>query len=205
MRKFTIIGIVIVLLAFSAIPVFGAGPNNGHGNGNGVGQSNTTGDKNQTRQQDKDQTQNRDQVRLSNPGRSALRNQAGNRMRQPFYLQGTIKSINSTNHTLTITVFHANARAKQFIGTDLVVTVSTTARIFEVHQGNDSEGSASSTPSFSTAPSASSNDEGPGERVAITFSKLAAKDIVAIHGNLVGEVYNATLITVYTKLAGIQP
>jgi len=206
MKKFTLIGLVIVLLAFSAIPVFAAGPNNGHGKGNGAGQNSSTGDRTQTRQQDKDQNRNNSHGRSSNPGAKGSRSQSNSRMRTPFYLQGTIKSINTANRTVTITVVHANAKAKQFIGTDLVVAVPNTTMIFKIDQGDESESSKTVTPSFSTAPSTSpSDEENPGDRSAITFSGLADKDIVAIHGNVVGGVYTATVVTVYMHLAGIQP
>ncbi len=187
MKKFTMIGLVVILLAFSAIPVLAAGPN-GHGHGNGGGQGNGVG--NQNSQLDKNQNQ------PGNHGRGA-RNQAGG-MRQPFYLQGTITAVDAGAKTVTIRVFHGNARVKQFIGTDLVVNAST-SMFFEVKQGEDTEGTGDMAPSFSPA-----NDESDTGKISIDFGHLAVNDIVAVHGNVVAGVYTATVITVYDRtLAGL--
>ena len=206
MKKLAFISLVVVLLAVAVAPVFAAGGNNGHGNGQGK----SGGDQNQTSQQDQTQFKNNGRSKSGNMG--ANRNQASLHMRNPFYIQGTIKSIDAGTNTLTITVFHANAKAKQFIGKDLVVTVANPDAIFKVNQGEDTEGAPS------TAPSASSTDDGPSARQTISLSQLKVNDIVAIHGNVVsattvagntttvtGVVYNATMITVFEKLAGIQP
>jgi hypothetical protein len=213
MKKLALVGLVVVLLAVAVVPVLAAGGNNGHGNGQGR----SGGDQNQTSQQDQTQFKNNGRAKSGNMG--ANRNQAGLHMRNPFYVQGTIKSIDTGNNTLTVTVFHANAKAKQVIGKDLVVTVLNPDAIFKVNQGEDTEGAPS------TSPSASSTDDGSSARQTISLAELKANDIVAIHGNVVSAptvagtdantagntttvatvVYNATMITVYEKLAGIQP
>ncbi len=187
MKKFTMIGLVVILLAFSAIPVLAASPN-GHGRGNGGGQGNGMGDQNS--QQDKNQN------RLGNSGHGA-RNQMGG-MRMPFYLQGTITAIDTGTSTVTINVFHGNARVKQFIGTDLVVN-ATNSMFFEVKQGEDTEGTGDMAPSFSPA-----NDESDTGKISIDIGQLAVNDIVAVHGKVIAGVYTATVITVYDRtLAGL--
>jgi hypothetical protein len=207
MKKFFILGLVLFLLAFSVAPVMAAKPNNGHGNGANSGQNNGVGNSNQTNQQDRDQTreQDRDQTRINGVGRMnahsllTRNNQISMRMRTPFYLQGTITSVISD--TLTVDVFHGNAQVKQYIGSTepISVTVTNTTRIFKINQMDEPEDMTASAPSTS-----STDEETPANRVAITLNDLAEGDIVAIHGNVVGDTFNATLITVYTKtLAGL--
>jgi len=196
MKKVTLLGLVLVLLAFSVVPVMAAGPNNGHGNGNNAGQS--SGDQNQTRHQNKGQSKNRDRNSTTNV--VGKRSQISTHKRTPFYLQGTIATIDSAT-TLTVDVFHGNARVKQFIGgTALALTVTGTTRYFRINQGEDTERSAS--PVLSSSATA---NETPGNKEAIVFGNLHSGDIVAIHGNVVGDVFQATLITVYTKGLGGLP
>lgn len=205
MKKITLLGLVLVLLAFSVAPVMAAGPNNGHGKGNSAGQSNRGGDQNQTRQQDKAQTRINNQSKHSNQG-VGKSNQLSKGM--PFYLQGTITGVFSD--TITIDVNHGNATVKKFFNsavisstfTDtmtntLTVKLSGTTKIFKITQGDDIEGTES------TAPSTNSTDaDSPGNRVPTT---LAVNDIVAIHGKFVGGVFTATLITVYSQGIGGLP
>ena len=201
MKKVTLLGLVIVLLAFSVAPVLAAGPNNGHGNGNNSGQSNRGGDQTQTRQQDKDQTKNHGH---NNSGVMGKNNKSGMRTRAPFYLQGTITGVFSD--TITVAVNHSNATVKKFFSstvtdtmTDtmsntLTVNLSGTTKIFEITQVGETEGTETVAPSTS-----STDDDTPGNRVPIALGQLAIDDIVAIHGNFVGGVFNATLITVYSR------
>ena len=201
MKKVFLVGLVIVLLSFAVVPVMAAGPHNGHGNGNKSGQGNNAA--NQT----KDTTLVRGHSHNKGNTLNGKNNtQTGNRQKTPFYLQGTITVINPTAKTLTVSVFHGNARVKLYIGTDLAINATATARVFKITQvieEADSPYPAPSTgvpPITSIAPSTNSNnEETPGERVAITFEQLAVGDKVAIHGNLVGSVYTATLITVYVQ------
>ncbi len=186
MKKFMFLGLVLVLLAFAAIPVFAAS-SNGHGNGGNTSQ-NGSGNGNQNRGQGVGHDKNQ-----SNKPNGQGNHGQGNRMRTPFYLQGEIKSI--TGMTVTVTVTHANAQAKQFIGTDITITVTDTTKIFKINQtAEEGEGTTTAAPAMS-----STDDETPGNRVPITFADLKAGDIVAIHGNVVGGVYQATLITVYVR------
>jgi hypothetical protein len=207
MKKFFILSLVLVLLAFSVAPVMAAKPNNGHGNGASSGQNNGVGNGNQSNQQDRDQTreQDRDQTRNNGVGRLnalgllARNNQTSMRMRTPFYLQGTITSVISD--TLTVDVFHGNSRVKEYIGSSepISITVSTSARIFKITQGDETESTSSSAPSTN-----STEEETSANRQAITLADLKEGDIVAIHGNVVGDIFNATLITVYSRtLAGL--
>jgi hypothetical protein len=194
MKKFIFLGLVVVLLAFSAAPVLAAGPNNGHGNGNSAGQSNANGD--QDRQQDRihsNHAHTKNNV-------SVLANSVHG-MRKPFYLQGTILSVGSGAMTLTIDVSHGNARVKQFIGgTGLLVTAELTTRIFKITQGAETQGSESAAPSTSSSDAVVSNNPH-----AITFGDLHTGDMVAIHGLVVGEAFTATKITVFTQGIGGLP
>ena len=204
MKKYFFIGLVVVLLAFSVAPVLAAGPNNGHGNGNSAGQGNGNG--NQDQQHDRVHTN-----RGHSKNNASVMVSSNQGMRKPFYLQGTIISIDETAMTLTIDVSHGNSRVKQFIGgTDLIVTAGLTTRIFKITQGVESEGSEpeGSVPgeSDSVAPSTSSSVEQEAMNPhAISFADLHTGDIVAIHGLVVGDLYNATKITVFTQGIGGLP
>jgi hypothetical protein len=201
MKKFATIGLVVILLAFSAFPVLAAGPNHGHGNGVGAGQSSNGGDKNQNKNQDNT---------VNIPGVRGKSSHANMRMRTPFYLQGIINSINTETMTVTVQVVHGNAQVKGFMGLDMPINIQFTdsTRIFKITQGNQIVGSAASAPSTS-----STNDETSANRVPILFTDLKAGDVVAIHGNVsataqnnvVTHTYNATLVTVYVKTVTGQP
>jgi hypothetical protein len=197
MKKVTLLGLVLILLAVSVVPVMAkGGPPNGHGNGVGTGQGNNGGNHGQGG----DQTQERQQERDSNPGSHG--NGSNNRARRPFYLQGTISAIDTTAKTITVTVFHGNAPIKQYIGEDLMLYTDDSTLIFELTQGGDSEGEGSQTGTTTTS-NDSSTGGSPSNRVPIKFKNLEVGQKVAIHGNLVAgveePVYTARLITVYIR------
>jgi hypothetical protein len=201
MKKLSVFGLVLVLLVFSAIPVLAAKPNNnGVGNGANNGQGSSVSQQAranaQARQQDK--LQSRD--RLNNPGVGVNMNQAGSRMRTPFYLQGTISSIDTITPTLTISVTHGNAQVKSFLGGSLLVNITDTTQFYKINQLQDPGETASAAPAAN-----STDDVTSGNRQVITFDQLAANDIVAIHGNVVGGVFNATVVTVYVRMPASQP
>jgi RecJ-like exonuclease len=191
MKKFATIGLVVILLAFSAFPVLAAGPNHGHGNGVSAGQSSNGGDRNQNKNQDNT---------VSVPGVRGKSSHTSMRMRTPFYLQGIINHINTETMTVTVQVVHGNAQVKGFIGPDMPINIQFTGstRIFKITQGTQTMGSAASA---------------PANRVPINFTDLKAGDVVAIHGNvsatthnnIVTHTYNATLVTVYVKTVTGQP
>jgi hypothetical protein len=195
MKKVTILGVVLILLAVSVFPVMAAtNQSNGHGNGQGNGHGVNTGQSNAGG--NGDQTKERDQMSTNKTGRGGIHGAHGTqnsmRMRTPFYLQGTItaKSTSGMTETLTISLTHGNAQVKEFFGTGITVT-ATGAAIFKIDQtlGDENEGTTEST-----------NDEGTtGNRQPIDFGQLAVGQYVAIHGNLVNGVYQARLITVYIR------
>ncbi len=208
MKKFTMIGLVIVLLAFSAIPVLAAGPNHGHGNGASSSQNSNGGERNQNRGQAQKQNHANG---LGMTGAREKNNVNGMRMRTPFYLQGTIKTIITSPMTITVDVVHGNAQVKQFVGAaDMPITIvfSGNTKIFRITQMGDEDETAAPAPSTS-----STDDDTPGNRVAITFADLKVGDFVAIHGNVVStttnnvttRVFDATLVTVYVREATGQP
>jgi len=189
MKKLTLLGVVMLLLAVSVVPVMASnGGSNGHGNGQGngigTGQDNPVRLQDQTR--DQDQTREMDQVRQHTSSGLVNRGAHGNtlslRMRTPFYLQGTITAIGT--NSLTVDVIHANAKAKQYIGSSLTVETTTTTLIYKLTQGDGSANSAT-------------NNEGAGNKVIIPLNQLEVGKKVAIHGNLVDGVYTARLITEY--------
>jgi hypothetical protein len=213
MKKLSVFGLVIVLLAFSVMPVLAAKPNNsGGGNGSDNGQGNRVSQQAranaQDQQQDKLQTQNQDRLQVNHPANEGHGNQASMRMRTPFYLQGTISSINSptgtltstVTQTLTIEVIHGNAQLKSYIGSTLQVNLTGTTQFYKINQLQKPEGTEPVTTTMST-PSLPPL----GNRLPITFADLAVNDIVAIHGNVVAGVFNATLITVYVRTPVSQP
>lgn len=197
MKKVTLLGLVVILLAFSVAPAMAAGPNNGHGNNGNSGHGNGGGDRDQTKQQSQSHSQSHGRGRFSISGMAGKGNQGSSRMRTPFYLQGTIKSIDTISETLTISVTHGNAQVKQYIGAVLTLSAADTERIFKITQGDDNEGTES------VAPTTSSTDEDTSpSREAIEFGDLKVGNIVAIHGNVVEGDFKATLITVYVKNIG---
>jgi len=192
MKKVALLSVVFILIAVSVVPVMAAKPDNGHGNGGNGGQGNSAGD--QSRQQDKNQTRMRDREKNTNRGFGRKGNLGSARMRTPFYLQGTITGVFSD--TITVEVIHSNATVKKFFSntfTDtvtntLTVNLSDTTQIFKITQADENEGS----------------DETPS-RAPILASDLAIGQRVAIHGNFVNGMFNATLITVYIKTALGEP
>lgn len=186
MKKITFLGLVLVLIAFTVIPVFAAG--NGHGNGGNAGQNSGTGNQN------KGSGIGRGRSGNQTSGQGVNGNQ-GNRMRTPFYLQGTIVASDTVTMTLSVSVIHGNAPVKGFIGKEIPIKASNSTMIFRITQGGEDESQGTS-----NAPATSvTDDETPGNRVPITFGELRKGDIVAIHGNVVGGVFQATLITVYVR------
>jgi hypothetical protein len=203
MKKVTLLGLVLLLLAVLVVPVMAKeGPPNGHGNGVGAGQGNNGGNHGQGG----DQTQERQQERDSNPGSHG--NGSNNRAGRPFYLQGTISAIDTTAKTITVTVFHGNAPVKQYIGEDLLLLTNDSTLIFELTQGGDSEGEDSQTGTPTTSNDTSTGGS-PSNRVPIGFAGLEVGQKVAIHGNLVVDaeevVYTARLITVYIRTTAGEP
>ena len=203
MKKVTLLSLVLILLAVSVVPVMAAGPNNGHGNGGSAGQGNSAGNQDQTRQQDQDSQQN--------PGRNANNGVRGNgnrehaRLRTPFYLQGTITA--TTASTITVTLIHGNAQVKQYFSTGLTVQITASTKLFELTHGGDGEDTAESgVPATSEeSPAPNSDEDTPGNRVPTTPAQLQIGRKVAIHGNVVANVFNATLITVYIQTIVLPP
>ena len=197
MKKVTLLSFVLILLAVSVVPVMAAGPNNGHGNRGNSGQGNSAGD--QTSQQDKNQTRTQDR----GPGRNG--NQGSNRMRTPFYLQGTITAATAT--TITVKLIHGNAQVKPYFSTGLTVQFTASTKLFKLTQGGEGEDTAESgVPATSEeSPATNSDEDTPGNRVPTTPDQLQIGLKVAIHGNVVANVFNATLITVYIQTPVLPP
>jgi hypothetical protein len=180
-----------------------AGPNNGHGNGGSAGQGNSAGNQDQTRQQDQDSQQN--------PGRNANNGVRGNgnrehaRLRTPFYLQGTITA--TTASTITVTLIHGNAQVKQYFSTGLTVQITASTKLFKLTHGGEGEDTAESgVPATSEeSPATNIDEDTPGNRVPTTPDQLQIGQKVAIHGNVVANVFNATLITVYIQTTVLPP
>ncbi len=195
MKKIILLGLVLLLLAVSVVPVMAKnGSSNGQGNGDGNGQGNgddngqgNNGGNNGRSDQAHDRQQEKKQERLSNPGSQ------GNNMGTPFYLQGTISAIDPAAMTVTVTVVHANAKVREFMGSDLLLQASEATLIFKIVQGGGTaEGSSTSSPT-------TSGDGTPGNRVPIPFDQLEVGRRVAIHGDLIEEVYTTRLITEYIR------
>ncbi len=211
MKKLTIIGLVIVLLAFSAIPVLAAGPNHGHGNGAGAGQSSNGGDQNQNRNQDRNKGQGN---RVNVNGARGKNNATSMRMRTPFYLQGTITAIDTAGMTITVQVVHGNAQVKQFVGAaDMPITIKigSSTRIVKITQGVENGETEEITPS-----TGSTDDESPANRVVFPpgdMSAFTVGDYVAVHGNVVSvtkdnvvtKEFDATMVTIYVREVTNQP
>ncbi|OGO63511.1 MAG: hypothetical protein A2029_13295 [Chloroflexi bacterium RBG_19FT_COMBO_47_9] len=199
MKKFAILGLIMIMLAVMVSPAMASvGNSNGQGNGVGNGHGNNGGngdqDKKQDRAQNRDQT--RDQLRESHRSLNSHSNQEHRRMRTPFYLQGTISAIDTGAGILTVNLIHGNARVKQYIGSDLTLVVTVTTQIFQITQG----GEISETLGTNTNGASELSDNGtPANRIPITFDQLEVGQKVAIHGNLVDSVFAARLITVYIR------
>ena len=198
MKKFAFLGIVLVLLAATAVPVLAKSPNNGKGNtpngGNVTVPVVSSAEQEQEQQQVQDHNQqhgmqmsqihNQNQFKEENQNAIGMGNQGqSSRMRTPFYLQGTITAADPGLQTITVSVYHANAQLKASIGMDLTLQASDTTLIYKIMQANNAESDA-------------------GSRVAIPFDQLAVNDIVAVHGNLVDGVYQCMMVTVYSMGIG---
>jgi hypothetical protein len=201
MKKVTLLGIVIILLAAAVVPVMAAGPGNSHGNGNGnnPGQGNNTGTQEQIKEQNHDQIKLRNRDLINNPGINGNGNQVHMSMRTPFYLQGTITAIDAGAQSVTVNLYHGNAQVRQYLGMDLVLQSSDSTQIFKITQGNEAEGTSN------LATSSSNADVTPGNRVSISFDQLEVGQKVAIHGNVADNLYQARLITVYIHMPLGQP
>jgi hypothetical protein len=210
MKKVTLLAVVFILLAATVVPVMAAGPGNSHGNGNNQGQGSGTGTQDQEQEQTRDQVKIRIRDRINNHGVGANGNQSPMRMRTPFYLQGTIKSVDVDLKMVTVDLYHCNAQVKEYLGTELVLQASDSTLIFKITQGDESEGeetdgTKSLVPTTSNENVNVDENETPGNRVPIPLDQLKAGDKVAIHGNVVESFFQATLITVYTEMPLGQP
>jgi hypothetical protein len=189
MKKVALLSLVLILLATTVVPVMaGNGNPNGQGNGANAGQGHNRGNGNREQQHDRDRNQS------SNPGSTRNGHQEHTRMRTPFYLQGTIFAKGAG--TLTVTLYHGNARVKQYLGKELILLVPEGTQIFRITQGDETSGT-----SGTDTNAAGYTDDGgePSNRVPITFNDLELGKKVAIHGNLVGSDFTARLITEYIQ------
>jgi hypothetical protein len=191
MKKVTILGIVLILLAVSVVPVLAKDPPHGNGNSNNAGQGNSTG----VNPGDTDQVGQQKQDRQTNNSGNGNANHGEARARTPFYLQGIISAVDSGAKTITVTLIHGNAKVKGFIGSDLVIKTTDATLIYQVTQGDDGESATGET----TEPVLSTSEDGTG-RVPKTFADLAIGQKVAIHGRLVVSDYTARLITFYVQM-----
>jgi hypothetical protein len=203
MKKVAFLGVVLILLAALAVPAMAKSPNHGNGNGGKGGQPSSTevssADQNEGTQTN--QHNDHGQGNQGNHGAKGNGNQGHSHPNTPFYLQGTIKTVDVGSKTIIVTLIHGNAMVKQFIGKDLTIKTTDATQIFKITQGIDDESGEgeSVTPALSSSESAAS-EEGDSNRVAIPFDKLAVGQRVAIHGNLVEGVYTARLITMYIQI-----
>ena len=180
MKKVALLSVVFILLAVSVVPVMAAkGGSNGQGNGRGHGAGQSTG------MGDQDRSRDQEQLRLHTSNGNTSHEAHGNTLkmrRMPFYLQGTVEAVGA--NSVTVKVIHANAKAKQYIGTTLIVQTTINTLIYKHTQGDENT-------------SSTTNDEGEKNKVIIPLAELEKGRIVAIHGNLVDGVYTARLITEY--------
>jgi len=202
MKKIALITLVLVLLATTAMPAFaGNGNPNGQGQGASAGPAEPRDNENQENEKNTEKEKNKapglqkekNQLKEKNfNGEEKFKNQAQTKwMYTPFYLQGNIIAIDTGTGTLTVNLFHANAKVREFLGTDLVIKVNESTDIFQITQGDgSSEGSSDDA-------SDSLSDDGDSNRVPITFDQLVVGNKVAIHGRLVDPDYTARLITMY--------
>ena len=198
MKKIAYFVIALALLAATAVPVLAKAPDKSNGNtpkaGNMTVPSVSSTEQEQEKQQVQDNNQQHgmqhSQIHNQNQFQEDNHNGMGmgmgdqgqsSRMRTPFYLQGTITATDAVSQTITVSVYHANAQLKTFIGITLTLQASDTTQLYKINQGNDGEPYT-------------------GNRVAIPFDQLAVNDIVAIHGNLLDGVYQTTMVTVYTPM-----
>ncbi len=206
MKKVVYLGIVLILLAAFTVPAMAKSPkNNGNGNGGGHGNGNsvsTGGNSGGVAQGNQANHSNH-----NNHGNSKENGTQGRtHPNTPFYLQGTISSVIADTQTITVTLTHGNAMVKQFLGEDLAIKVTGATQIFKITQGaEDEEGEGESETTEGSSSESATNEDGEGNRVAIPFNQLAVGQYVAIHGNLVDEVYTARLITVYIRTPVGEP
>ena len=206
MKKVAYLSVMVVMLFVLAVPVMAKTPN--HGNGNGNGQGNSAG-VNPSDQGQGNQANHNNQQNHENNGNNGAKGNGiatSTHNRSPFYLQGTIKSIDTGTKIVTVTIFHGNAKVKNFIGTDLAIQATDATLIFKLTQGDEGEtvGGESATPVLSSSESTTSED-GDSNRVAIPFDQLEVGKKVAIHGYLVEGVYTARLITEYIQTTVGEP
>ncbi len=209
MKKVAYLGVIFIMLAVLAVPAMAKTPPHGNGNGNNKTPESSTGvnptDQGQGNQSDHNNQHNQGNHGKGNGSATTVRS------RTPFYLQGTIKSIDTGTKILVVTLFHGNAQVKQYLYGDLSIQATDGTLIFKLTQGDEGEtvGGEFSTPTLSSSESTTS-DDGDSNRVAIPFDQLEIGKKVAIHGNLVDGVFTARLITEYIQtpvgeLTGEQP
>ncbi len=208
MKKVAFLGVVLILLASLAIPAMAKSPNHGNGNGGKGGQPSST-EVSSADQNEGIQTNQHNQHGQGNQGNHGAKgngNQGHTHPNTPFYLQGTIKTVDASTKTIIVTLNHGNAMVKQFIGKDLTIKATDATQIFKITQGiaDESGEGESVTPALSSSESAA-NEEGDSNRVAIPFDKLVVGQRVAIHGRLVEGVYTARLITMYIQMPVGEP
>jgi Domain of unknown function (DUF5666) len=163
MKKLTIISIVVILLAVSVVPAMAAGgPPAGRGSGSGI----CTGD------------QAGYGIQNSYGSKTGYRSQSGYGIRNPYALSGTITSINTESHTVTVLIACGNRLADPYDGQE--VTLSTTASTRFLQRSAD------------------------GTVTPISFEELASGQTVSSHGSLVDGVWTASRITSGALLSCIQ-
>lgn len=194
MKKILLISLVLILMAATAVPAMaGSGGNNGNGHGNSAGHGYSNGGE-KNHGPDKDTEKNKGN---SETGQGKFKNQENTKWKfSPFYLQGTIASIDSPS-TFTVNVIHANAKVKEFQGGTLSITANESTQIFQITQGGEISGTLSLAPSTSNEDGEGEENGTHGNRILISFDKLEVGQRVAVHGRLVDTIYTARLITVY--------
>jgi hypothetical protein len=202
MKKLAYLSVVVVMLFVLVVPAMAKTPPHGNGNGNGNGQGNSESvnpsDQGQGNQAHRDSQHNHENN--GNNGANGNGNTTSTRNRTPFYLQGTIKSIDTAAKIVTVTLFHGNAQVKNYLFTDLAIQATESTLIFKQTQGDVGEAGMgeSATPTMSNQEEATDGN-GDANKVAIPFDQLEVGKKVAIHGNLIEGVFTARLITEYVQ------
>ena len=222
MKKIAFFGVILVLLAASAVPVLARSPGNNNGNAGDEGNalSQTVAQRAQQHEehqvQDRNQEQGTQHAQNNNQNQFTESNGMGNgnqmqlsRRRTPIYLQGTITAIDPSMQTVTVNLTHGNAQLKASIGMTLTLQADDSTQIYKIIQGHDDHKTGTSM-GIAKSTRQNNGEQGTGNRLAITFDQLLVNDIVAIHGDLVEGVYQATLVTVYVPMSvgaptGAQP
>jgi hypothetical protein len=220
MKKVAVLSLVIILMAVLVVPVMAKGSSNGHGsevgsspgnssaadsgNNSAAGQQNQSREQNQENEQNLGNLQNQERNANAHDNGNTFGNQQQTRTRTPFYLQGTISVLDASAKTITFTLIHGNAQVKQYLGLDLSMQATDTTLIFKITQGyeNETGSGESATPIVSNSETMYGARTG-ANRLAIPFDQLEVGQKVAIHGNLVDNVYTITLITVYIQTPGV--